>query len=176
MTTYLSTIKSLGFNAVWVNPFMKTSKYNMFLRQNKATGEKIRSVGSLYAMFDLSLIATEIYTETSTGDPSLPGSHDARPTLFMAKIAGDSTENLVLLAKKEWLLQLLHLMPVGIYLQEMKYCQILLRVLIGNSIDIFIVNINEINNFLPNELIFKYLKSCKAEIDAHKNIQYFNVY
>lgn len=100
MTAYLSTIKSLGFNAVWVNPFMKTSKYNMFLRQNKATGEKIRSVGSLYAMFDLSLIATEIYTETSTGDPSLPGSHDARPTLFMAKIAGDSTENLVLLAKK----------------------------------------------------------------------------
>lgn len=73
MTAYLYTIKSLGFNAVWVNPFMKTSKYNMVIRQNKATGETIKSVGSLYAMFDPSLIATEIYTETSTGNPSSPG-------------------------------------------------------------------------------------------------------
>lgn len=73
MTAYLPIIKSLGFNAVWVNPFMKTSKYNMVLRQNKATGERIKSVGSLYAMFDPSLIATEIYTETSTGNLTLLG-------------------------------------------------------------------------------------------------------
>lgn len=84
MTKYLSIIQSLGFNAVWVNPFMKTSKYNMVLRQNEATGELIKSVGSLYAMFDPSLTATEIYTETSTGNPALLGEKCAEIQTYTA--------------------------------------------------------------------------------------------
>jgi hypothetical protein len=73
MQEYLPVIKRLGFNAVWVNPFMKTSKYNVVLRVNKATGEPVKVVGSLYGMFDPSLTDTEMYTEDSTGNPAFLG-------------------------------------------------------------------------------------------------------
>ena len=89
MTKYLPTIKQLGFNAVWVNPFMKTSKHTMVLRQHKGTGEQIKVIRSLYAMFDPSLIETETYTELSEGDPS-----------FSGKEKGDKIRNYTETAKK----------------------------------------------------------------------------
>ncbi len=70
MKEYLPTIKYLGFNAVWINPFMKTSKNFYVSRKNDIDGQYVKAVGSLYAMFDPSLIYVDEYRDTSDGNPS----------------------------------------------------------------------------------------------------------
>lgn len=82
MIKHLPKIKKLGFNAVWINPFMKTSKHNVVLRKNKATKESVKSIRSLYGMFDPSLTDTELYTELSTGNPLSPGNKVSEITTY----------------------------------------------------------------------------------------------
>lgn len=49
MTAYVTKIRELGFNVVWVNPFFQSSD-TVVKRFNKFTGEELDVKGSLYAM------------------------------------------------------------------------------------------------------------------------------
>lgn len=68
MKIYLSKIKELGFNVVWVNPFFKTSNSLIVNRVDEGNGTPIKAKSSLYAMYDPSLIDTE-QIEISDGNP-----------------------------------------------------------------------------------------------------------
>lgn len=49
MSDHVKHIKDMGFNIIWVNPFLKTSN-DVVERIDEFTGEKIHVKGSLYAM------------------------------------------------------------------------------------------------------------------------------